>query len=66
MFNLSKGLVGEDVCETIGRLIIAQLKQIALSKANIPSYLRKPIFLLIDESDTFITKNDSLNIILQE
>lgn len=66
VFNLSKGLVGEEVCETIGRLIIAQLKQIALSKANIPSYLRKPIFLIIDESDTFITKNESLNVILQE
>lgn len=66
VFNLSKGLVGEEVCETIGRLIIAQLKQIALSKANIPSYIRKPIYLIVDESDTFISKNNSLNVILQE
>lgn len=65
LFNLSKGRLGEEVSETLGRFIIAQVKRIALSRAKLPPHLRKPIYLVIDEADTFI-KGDSLNIILKE
>jgi len=36
-----------------------------LKRANLPHSLRKPIYLIIDEADTFI-KGDSLNVILKE
>jgi len=65
LLNLSKWKLGEEVTESIGRLLIAQVKSIALLRANLPKNLRKPIYLVIDEADTFI-KWDSLNVILKE
>lgn len=46
--------MGEEVAETLGRLFIAQIKRIALSRANLPPHLRKQIYLVIEEADTFI------------
>ena len=54
LFNLSKGKYGEEVSATLGRFIIAKLKTIALQRASLPEYLRKPIYLVIDEADTFL------------
>lgn len=65
LFNLSKWKIWEEVCESLWRFIIAQVKSIALKRANLPHHLRKPIYLIIDEADTFI-KGDSLNVILKE
>lgn len=65
LFNLSKGRMGEEVTETLGRLLIAQIKSFALQRAGIPAHIRKPIYLIIDEADTFISW-DSLNVILKE
>ena len=65
LFNLSKGKMGEEVTETMGRFLIAQIKSFALQRAGIPGHLRKPIYLIIDEADTFISGN-SLNVILKE
>jgi len=56
LFNLSKGKIGEEVSETIGKFIIAKVKSFALQRANLPPHLRTPIYLIIDEADTFIYK----------
>lgn len=49
----------------MGRLIIAQVKSIAFNRATKPHVRKTPIYLIIDEADTFI-KGDSLNTILKE
>ena len=63
--NLSKGKMWEEVAEVLWRFLIAQIKSIALLRAKLPLSMRKPIYLVIDEADTFI-KGDSLNVILKE
>ncbi|MEZ4950650.1 MAG: hypothetical protein R2784_14885 [Saprospiraceae bacterium] len=50
LFNLSKGKLGEDVSETFGRFIIAQLQSIAIRRAKLPPQFRKKIYLVIDEA----------------
>ena len=65
MFNLSKWKIGEEVAETFGRFIIAQIKSIAFQRAKLPPHLRKPTYVFIDEADTFI-KGNSLSVILTE
>ncbi len=65
LFNLSKGKLGEEVSETFGRFIIAQLQSIAIRRAKLPPQFRKKIYLVIDEADTFLSGN-SLNVILKE
>jgi type IV secretory pathway TraG/TraD family ATPase VirD4 len=57
--------LGEEVSETFGRLIIAQLQSIAIRRSKLPPSMRKKIYLVIDEADTFLSGN-SLNVILKE
>jgi len=66
LFNLSKGKIGEEVSETIGKFIIAKVKSFALQRANLPPHLRTPIYLIIDEADTFIYKWESVDTVLKE
>jgi len=65
LFNLSKWKISEEIAETMWRFILAQIKWYALQRANVPGFLRNPIYLIIDEADTFIS-GDSLNVILKE
>jgi len=53
------------VSETFGRFVIALIQSAAIKRAKIPPHLRKKVYLVIDEADTFL-KGDSLNIILKE
>ena len=53
--NLSKGNIGEDICELIGSLLATCLELAALSRADIPENQRKPFYLYIDEIQNFIT-----------
>ncbi len=62
---MSKGKLGQEVSESLGRFIIARLKAIAFSRAHLPPQARNPIYLIIDEADSFI-HGISLEIILKE
>lgn len=66
VFKLSKGLIGEAISITLGKLIIAQLKQIALRNASLPEQLRIPTYLIIDEADTYVSWSWNLITILKE
>jgi len=63
IFNLSKGVIGTEVSNAIGRFIIAITKSIALSRAD-GKQKRKNIFLFIDECHNYISP--SIKTILQE
>ena len=66
LFNLSKWKIGEEISETLGKFIIAQVKSFALQRAHLPIHLRTPIYLIIDEADTFIFKGESVDTVLKE
>ncbi|NVJ92346.1 MAG: DUF87 domain-containing protein [Methylocystaceae bacterium] len=54
LFNLSKGRIGTDASEALGRFVIASLKGIAMRRANMPEEQRIPIHLYIDECQNYI------------
>jgi len=53
--NLSKGVIGEDACAILGSMLITSMQLAALYRAKQEEHLRKPFFLYIDESQTFLT-----------
>ncbi|OJW96309.1 MAG: hypothetical protein BGO70_01100 [Bacteroidetes bacterium 43-93] len=57
--NLSKGKIGEDACTLLGSMIVTFIQLAALYRARIPQHTRKPFFLYIDESQTFVTTSFS-------
>ena len=64
IFNLSKGKLGTDTSEALGRMIIALLTSFAFKRANIPETMRQRTFVFIDEFHNYIGK--SLEVILTE
>jgi len=54
LFNLSKGRIGQDASEALGRFVIAMLKGIAMRRANLPEQQRVPVHLYIDECQNYI------------
>ncbi|MCG3167153.1 MAG: hypothetical protein POELPBGB_02937 [Bacteroidia bacterium] len=55
LVNLSKGALGEDVCQIIGALLLTSLASAAFSRINIPEESRKPYFVYADEMQNFST-----------
>jgi hypothetical protein len=53
--NLSKGKLGEDKANLLGALLVSQLEQAALSRADLPPEERRDHFLLIDEFQNYLT-----------
>lgn len=64
LINLSKGLVGEDVMNLFGSLIISKIQAAILARASIPMEERSPFYLYIDEFQNFTT--DTFMSILSE
>ncbi|HLO76636.1 MAG TPA: type IV secretion system DNA-binding domain-containing protein [Magnetospirillum sp.] len=64
VFNLSRGTIGDDTSETIGRFIIAKLQSFAIQRARIDEHKRVPIHLFVDECQLYIS--DSIEKILTE
>jgi hypothetical protein len=53
--NLSKGKIGEDACTLLGSMLVTSIQLAALYRAKQAEHLRRPFFLYIDESQTFVT-----------
>lgn len=51
--DLSKGILGDDVCSLLGSLIVTKLSLSALSREDVPENDRAPYFLYIDEVHNF-------------
>lgn len=55
LINLSKGRLGEDAANVLGSLAVATIGLAALSRAEEPTAARRPLFLFVDEFQTFTT-----------
>ena len=64
LINLSKGMVGTDVMNLFGSLLVSKLQAAVMSRANIEKEGRVPFYLYIDEFQNFTT--DTLEEILAE
>ena len=53
--NLSKGRMGEDASALLGALLLARIERAALARADMPSELRRPFYLYVDEFTSFAT-----------
>ncbi len=49
VFNLSKGVLGEEVSQVLGSLILGKLQLAAMARANLPASERKLFTVAIDE-----------------
>lgn len=65
VFNLSRGLIGEDNAAILGAMIVTKIQLAAMSRADIPRLEdRRPFYLYVDEFQNFAT--DSFEVILSE
>jgi len=64
LFNLAKGIIGNEASEALGRLVIANLQGIAIRRQNIAPEARTPVHLFIDECQNYI--GESTITILEE
>ena len=64
LFNLSKGMLGDDVKNLFGSLIVSKLQSTILKRSNLPIDERPPFYLYIDEFQNFTT--DTFESILSE
>jgi len=62
--NLSKGVLGEDMTNLLGSLLVCAIQQEALKRAAIPEYARQDFHLYIDEFQNFTT--DAFDSIVSE
>src|SRR5262249_10827804 len=53
LFNLSDGLLGEQIAQTLGQLIVAKLQLAVWSRVDVPPEKRRPFYLYMDEFQTF-------------
>ena len=53
--NLSKGVLGEAGTQFLGSLLVTQFQIASLERTRIPSHLRNPYYLYIDEAHSFVT-----------
>lgn len=51
--NLAKGTIGEQAANLLGSLLISHLQLIAMERTALPPRDRKPVFVHIDEMQTF-------------
>ena len=51
--NLAKGTIGEQAANLLGSLLISHLQLIAMERTALPPRERKPVFVHIDEMQTF-------------
>ena len=54
--RLPEGLLGEDVRQLMGSLLITQFQLAATSRADTPEHLRQPFLLYADEFQNFVTE----------
>lgn len=57
LFNLSKGLIGEDVSSLLGAMVLSKLQIAAMSRADVPEDEREDFFTYIDEFQNFSTES---------
>jgi hypothetical protein len=53
--NLAKGRIGQDKAALLGALLVSQIEQAALSRADLPRHKRCDFFLYIDEFQNYLT-----------
>ncbi|MDG6108791.1 ATP-binding protein [Dactylosporangium aurantiacum] len=64
--RLPKGALGEETSRILGSLIVAQVWQAAIARANIPEDQRKDATLYVDECQNFLTLPGSVGDMLAE
>lgn len=64
IFNLSKGVIGQQTSPAFGRFIVGMLQGFAFQRQKIPEHQRVPTHIFIDEFQNFITP--SIKTILDE
>jgi hypothetical protein len=57
IFNLSRGSLGADTSEAIGRFIVAQIRSFHMQQATIPEDKRSATHLFIDECQLYVSKS---------
>ena len=55
--NLSKGKIGEDVSQMLGSLLVTKFQLDAMSRADIESKDRVPVYMYVDEFQNFATES---------
>ena len=55
VFNLSKGILGDDLSKIFGRFILTSIYNMIFSRAGIPEQQRVPCHIYIDEFHNYIT-----------
>jgi len=53
--NLSKGIIGEDVSQILGSLLVTSIQTAAMRRAKIAEHERQSFMVFIDECHSFIT-----------
>jgi hypothetical protein len=56
LVNLSKGKIGDRNTSLLGMIIVAQIANGAMSRADIPEEQRRDFFLYVDEFQNFVTE----------
>lgn len=64
VMNLSKGVLGEDMTNLLGSLLVCAIQQEAMKRASIPEHEREDFHLYIDEFQNFTT--DAFDSIVSE
>jgi len=57
LFNLSDGLLGEQVSQLLGQLIVSKIQMAVMSRFDTPAKSRRPFYLYLDEFQTFTGVN---------
>lgn len=55
VFNLSKGLIGQQTSPAFGRFIMGMIQGYSFARQSIPEHQRTPVFVYLDEFQNFIT-----------
>lgn len=64
VFNLAKGLIGQQTAPAFGRFIVGMVQGFSFARQTLPKAKRTPVFLYLDEFQNFITP--SIETILAE
>ena len=57
VFNLSKGSIGSDVSEALGRFILATISTIGMQRSKISENQRMPVYAIVDEFQNYVGGN---------
>lgn len=57
LVRIPQGVLGEDVSNLLGALIVARVQLAAQSRVNVPADKRRPFFLYVDEFQNFATSS---------